>query len=398
MLFGMSYYEICWYFCFFSFAGWVVEVAFHAVSLGKIINRGFLNGPVCPVYGFGVLTVFSMVNLADSHLTLSLRKDTTGVLSNLILFLASMVLATFVELFAGWLLDICFHMRWWDYRNRPLNFHGYICLSFSIIWGAAITLVVRLVWPFLETHTTDLVPERYGWPVLGVFCVLYLTDLVITVATVIGLNRKLRELDRISQSMRTVSDRLSDTIGSSTLRTAQAIEEGQVQAALAKAELMDAARATRDTAAAAARKTMDTAAAAATSAKDTAAAAATSVKDTAAAAARKTRDTAAAAATSAKGTAAAAARKTRDTAAAAATSAKGTAAAAARRTMDTAASLAARGEAIRASLTVRGLFSPRRLLRAFPDAVHRDYHEQLMQLKKRLDISDDEASDKGGRS
>ncbi len=53
MICGMTYFQICLYFLIYSFGGWVVEVIFHAVALGKVINRGFLNGPVCPVYGFG---------------------------------------------------------------------------------------------------------------------------------------------------------------------------------------------------------------------------------------------------------------------------------------------------------------------------------------------------------
>ena len=55
MICGMTYFQICLYFLIYSFGGWVVEVIFHAVALGKVINRGFLNGPVCPVYGFGVV-------------------------------------------------------------------------------------------------------------------------------------------------------------------------------------------------------------------------------------------------------------------------------------------------------------------------------------------------------
>ena len=62
MICGMTYFQICLYFLFYSFGGWVVEVIFHAVTLGKVINRGFLNGPVCPVYGFGVLSVFALLN------------------------------------------------------------------------------------------------------------------------------------------------------------------------------------------------------------------------------------------------------------------------------------------------------------------------------------------------
>ena len=62
MICGMTYYQICWYFLIYSFGGWALEVVYHAVACGKVINRGFLNGPVCPVYGFGVLSVFAMMN------------------------------------------------------------------------------------------------------------------------------------------------------------------------------------------------------------------------------------------------------------------------------------------------------------------------------------------------
>ena len=61
MIAGMTYYQIFWYFMIYSFAGWCIEVIFHVFSVGKIINRGFLCGPVCPVYGFGVLSVFTVV-------------------------------------------------------------------------------------------------------------------------------------------------------------------------------------------------------------------------------------------------------------------------------------------------------------------------------------------------
>ena len=128
MICGMTYFQICLYFLFYSFGGWVVEVIFHAVTLGKVINRGFLNGPVCPVYGFGVLSVFALLNTLQSG---------GHQMSEGMIFLFGTVLATAVELVAGWLLDVCFHARWWDYSNKPLNFHGYICLYAAVGFGIA---------------------------------------------------------------------------------------------------------------------------------------------------------------------------------------------------------------------------------------------------------------------
>ncbi len=237
MICGMTYYQICWYFLIYSFGGWVVEVIFHAVALGKVINRGFLNGPVCPVYGFGVLSVFAMINTLQS----------SGYqMSDSMIFVFGVVLATVVELIAGWLLDVCFHARWWDYSAKPLNFHGYICLEFSLIWGLAIVLVVKVFQKYVENHTSPQADSILGWIVLAILYCMYLTDFIVTVAVIQGLNKKLTQLDKIRSDMRIISDKISDTVAGTTIDTAQAIEKGKVQTALARAELREAAETKKD--------------------------------------------------------------------------------------------------------------------------------------------------------
>lgn len=232
MICGMTYYQICWYFLIYSFGGWVVEVIFHAVALGKVVNRGFLNGPVCPVYGFGVLSVFAMINTLQS----------SGYqMSEGMIFLFGVILATVVELIAGWMLDVCFHARWWDYSDKPFNFHGYICLEFSLIWGLAIVLVVKVFQKYVENDTSMQTDSAFGWIILAILYGIYLADLIVTVAVIRGLNKKLTRLNTIQSDMRIVSDKLSDTVANTTIDTAQVIGEGKVQTALAKAELREAA-------------------------------------------------------------------------------------------------------------------------------------------------------------
>ena len=108
MICGMTYFQICLYFLVYSFGGWVVEVIFHAVALGKVINRGFLNGPVCPVYGFGVLSVFALLNTIQSG---------GHQMSEGMIFVFGFVLATAVELIAGWLLDFRFSEKLKEEEN-----------------------------------------------------------------------------------------------------------------------------------------------------------------------------------------------------------------------------------------------------------------------------------------
>lgn len=232
MIAGLSYYQICWYFVIFSLLGWVLEVAYHAVALGKVVNRGFLNGPVCPVYGFGAVGIIMLGDMISED-------GSTKSLSPWVIFVIGMIVATLVELIAGFILDKAFHARWWDYSDKPLNFHGYICLEFSIIWGLAIVFVIEIIYPKMDLVTVDRMDPQYGWWILLVIYLLYLADLIVTVAVLRGLDKKLEELDNIRKSMRVVSDRLSRTVANTTIHTAQNVQEAQIQAALGKAELKD---------------------------------------------------------------------------------------------------------------------------------------------------------------
>lgn len=234
----MTLYAAVWYFMIYSFLGWVLEVVYHAVGQGLVVNRGFLNGPVCPIYGVGVILIFTLAELV--------YEGGVEATQTIVLFVGGVVFATAVELFGGWALDKLFHARWWDYSNEPFNLHGYICLKFSLLWGLAIVFVVRVLHPFIAAHSAAMIPEKYGWPVLAVLGAAYLADIIVTVAIIIGLNKRITELDDMRANMRTVSDNLSEVLGKGGLMTAQRIENGQVQAALAKAELaekMEAGRA-----------------------------------------------------------------------------------------------------------------------------------------------------------
>lgn len=234
MILGMTYYEICMYFLMYSFLGWCVEVVYHALVVGKIVNRGFLNGPVCPVYGFGMLAVCALLHFVP--------KDAgTGEVNVFAVFFGGMLLATAVEFVAGYLLYHLFHARWWDYSDKPLNIGGYICPLYSVLWGIGCVIVVKYVHPLVQSATDVGIPPRYGWPIMLVLYVVYFVDLVATVMTVAGLNRKLKELDELNKSLRTVSDSLSEAIGGTTLKTSEKVGEARVQGALAKAEFQNRA-------------------------------------------------------------------------------------------------------------------------------------------------------------
>jgi len=213
MICGMTIYQILWYFMIYSLIGWVIEVSYHAITLGKVVNRGFLNGPICPVYGSGVILVLVMLYLTGIITGINTNVDEVNPL---LLFVIGIIFATLIEFVAGFLLDKLFHARWWDYSDRKFNVNGYICLEFSIIWGLAIAFVLRVVQPTFE-GLVNLIPYMLGIILLILIYVTFVADIVITVLTVLKLNKELEKMEDIRQSILKLSDGMSEVIGTQTM-------------------------------------------------------------------------------------------------------------------------------------------------------------------------------------
>ena len=197
---------ILFYFMIFAFLGWILEVAFAAVKSGRFVNRGFCNGPVCPIYGAGVAAIYA----------------TLGVLRDrwILLFLASVLVTSTLELVTGFLMDKLFHTKWWDYSGKKFNIGGYICLRFSLIWGLLCTGVVKLLFPLFD-GLYALIGDHVALLIEIVFFTVLLIDFSVSVASVIGLNRRLGALDKIAAELH----RGSNTLGDKVYRGTVALEE-----------------------------------------------------------------------------------------------------------------------------------------------------------------------------
>ena len=114
----MSIYYSILYFFVYGFLGWCTEVIFAAFKQHRFVNRGFLNGPYCPIYGCGVVIVVAVLTPLKENL--------------FFLFVGSFLLTSILEYITGFVLEKVFHNKWWDYSNLPFNIKGYVCLKFSI--------------------------------------------------------------------------------------------------------------------------------------------------------------------------------------------------------------------------------------------------------------------------
>ncbi len=193
----VSFYEVVWIFLIYAFIGWCTEVSYAALDTGKFVNRGFLNGPVCPVYGCGVLLVVVVLTPLKDNI--------------LILFVGSVILTTVIEFITGFLLEKLFHNHWWDYSDEPFNVCGYICLKFSILWGLACTFVMDIVHPLIY-KVIRIVPFTVGLIVLIVLMIVFCCDLGVTVATVLKLNKRLKMLEEVAGKLHAISDGIGENI------------------------------------------------------------------------------------------------------------------------------------------------------------------------------------------
>lgn len=195
-------YQAAWIFLIYAFLGWCSEVAFAAVNKGKFVNRGFLNGPVCPIYGFGMLIVVTAL---------------WGLKGNLILlFLGSATLTTALEFVTGFVLEKFFHDKWWDYSDMPFNIKGYICLKFTVLWGLAATFIVGAVHRFVYMLIVKM-PTVPGIILLSVFAAAFITDFVITVTELAKMPKKLGALLEAEKALRAISDKIGENISDTTI-------------------------------------------------------------------------------------------------------------------------------------------------------------------------------------
>jgi uncharacterized membrane protein len=182
-----------WFFFIYAFLGWCTEVIFAACVRGVFENRGFFNGPICPIYGFGVVAVV---------LLLEPLKDNFWIL-----FIGSVIVTSVLELITGYLMEKIFKHRWWDYSKMPLNIGGYVCLAFSLIWGFACVFLIDIIHPSIAFFVNHI-PNLVTYIALPIFVVTFFTDLIATSASVFHFNKKLEEIDKKAAQIRQISDEI----------------------------------------------------------------------------------------------------------------------------------------------------------------------------------------------
>ncbi len=152
-------------FLLYAFLGWVLEVLVMIYHTKRVINRGFLIGPICPIYGYAATLMTLFITRYQAY--------------PVVVFFMAVVIASTLEYGTSYLMEKLFHARWWDYSHQKFNLNGRICLSTMIPFGLLGLLIVYVSNPFffrLLEHLPPLFITIFFW----ISLVIYLIDTIVS--------------------------------------------------------------------------------------------------------------------------------------------------------------------------------------------------------------------------
>lgn len=176
--------EIYYYFLLFliySFIGWLIEVIGKLIEKHKFINRGFLIGPICPIYGHGCILMI---------LTLSRYKD-----NPLTLFIYAIFICSLLEYFTSYFMEKIFKARWWDYSTKRFNLNGRICAETMIPFGILGTIVICVINPIFEYLLNLFNFETIKITAIVLF-IIYIIDYTISLTIMFGFKGTLKTVEK----------------------------------------------------------------------------------------------------------------------------------------------------------------------------------------------------------
>ncbi|MFI3214989.1 MAG: putative ABC transporter permease [Eubacteriales bacterium] len=170
----------------YSFIGWCCECIYCSLGSGKVVNRGFLYGPFCPIYGFGALGTIYLLQWVPHNIST--------------IFIAGVILTSSLEYFTSWAMEKLFKTSWWDYSDKKFNINGRVCLLNSTLFGFLCVILTFDLHPkvsaILELRNLDF---KLGF--LFAFFIYLVADFSVTLYNVIGINIQLVKLEDIKDSL-----------------------------------------------------------------------------------------------------------------------------------------------------------------------------------------------------
>ena len=164
-----------------------MESIFRSIMEKKIINTGFLKGPICPIYGIGAIIMFTFLQSLENNIVL--------------LFLASIIILTLWEYIVGVMLEKIFHTRYWDYSDHKFNIQGRICLSNSIYWGVLGVVFVKYIHPNIQ-NLIQKVDIKLLYFIVTILMVVFIVDMITSIVKIKNIKSTLEKIEELNKEIR----------------------------------------------------------------------------------------------------------------------------------------------------------------------------------------------------
>ncbi len=190
---GIELYYIINWFIIYSILGWIWETCYMSIKEKRLVNRGYVVGPVCTIYGVGAVSLYLLFRPISSDY--------------FVLFFGGAIIATVIEYITAVLMEYIFHTSWWDYTEQKFNYKGRICLSSTIAWGAGSVILFTLLQPLVE-KIVSLYSVKAGIIGISIGIILYFVDFTFATVAAFDLSSKLQKMDALLEE---VSEYLKET-------------------------------------------------------------------------------------------------------------------------------------------------------------------------------------------
>ncbi len=182
----------------YAFLGWCMEVICKWIQYKRFINRGFLIGPYCPIYGWGALAI-----------TILLKRYTDDVVA---LFVMAVVICSVIEYFTSYFMEKKYHARWWDYSDKKFNINGRICLETMVPFGILGVIIMYVTNPFFM-GIYNAIPETALHIIAGVLFVAFIIDNMVSSKVISSIHLEEEKIaDNTEEITTEISNRLKQLI------------------------------------------------------------------------------------------------------------------------------------------------------------------------------------------
>lgn len=157
------------YFFTFAIIGWLLETAYSLYYLGHFTKRGFLYGPLCPIYGWGALILIIFFSTYKKH--------------NFKLFIYASIIFSIFEYLVSFGMEAMFALKWWDYTTDSFNLNGRISIFYSFSWGIIAILFINFVYPFFKKKINMIlskIPYKIQFAIVNIFLLIFVSDTILS--------------------------------------------------------------------------------------------------------------------------------------------------------------------------------------------------------------------------